>query len=83
VPSYQNSDLTEWNTFLEAGQMWDKIEDMCTEIGIDFSRDEDKKKFRINCTEKQVHLKVKFFEESLGDGEILKIVFIKKSGDLV
>ena len=31
VNSYQNTEITEWSTFLKASQIWDRIQEFCVE----------------------------------------------------
>jgi hypothetical protein len=33
VKSYNNTELTEWSTFMKASQIWDKIEEYVAETG--------------------------------------------------
>lgn len=80
--AYQNNNLTEWATVLNAAEMWEKIEEcvMETDLG-EATRDEEKKKFYISNQEKNLKFKVKFFFSE--EEQTLRVQFVKKEGQIV
>jgi len=79
---YENSDLTEWGTTLSPAEFWEELEKFSADVGlVETSRDEGKKKFTLVGVERQVTIKVKFFE--CREEKTLKVSLLKKQGDLL